>query len=101
MVENLDLSLLHSEAAQNKLEEIIKKSEETYIDTIHNIVFSKLQLEDLSKDEIEECSEEKKKSVKLTREWVESQLRSNKWWKRQYEVAIPYFKTLLKSNDNN
>lgn len=101
MIENLDLSLLHSEAAQNKLEEIIKKSEEGYVDTLHNIVFSMLQLEDLLNDDVEDASEEKKKSVKLTREWVESQLRSNKWWKRQYEVAIPYFKTLLKPNDNN
>lgn len=101
MVENLDLVLLHSEKAQSKLKELIEKSEEGYVDTIHNIVFSKLQLEDLLKDETEDATEEKKKSVKLTREWVESQLRSNQWWKRQYEVAIPYFKTLLKSNDNN
>ncbi len=96
MVENVNMELLSSEKAQERIKELVEQSEKGYVDALHNVVFKKLQIEDLKKDFKEDSTEEEKKSFDSTVDNNEKALRANEWWMKQYEVAIPYFKSLLK-----
>jgi hypothetical protein len=55
-----------------------------------------LQIEAINDDRKEEETEDEKKSINNTLDNNNKTLRANKGWMKQYEVAIPYFKSLLK-----
>jgi len=95
-VENLDTSIIESDKGQERLKELIEKAEMGYIDSLHNVVFTTLQLSDLEADVKEDATEEELKSVNNVKDNNTKTLRSNNGWMKQYETAIPYFKSLLK-----
>jgi len=96
MVENINKEILNSKTAQSRLKELIEQAEKGYIDSLHNVVFTTLQIADLEKDVKEDATEDELKSIKNVKDNNEKTLRSNNGWMKQYEVAIPYFKSLLK-----
>lgn len=95
-VENLDKDIMKSKTAQARLKELIEQSEKGYIDSLHNVVFTTMQIEDLEADVKEDATEDELKSVKNVKDNNTKTLRSNNGWMKQYEKAIPYFKSLLK-----
>lgn len=95
-VENLDKDILNSEVAQARLKELVEQAEKGYIDSLHNVVFTTLQIADLEADVKEDATEDELKSVKNVKDNNTKTLRSNNGWMKQYETAIPYFKSLLK-----
>lgn len=95
-VENLDKDIIKSKTAQARLKELIEQSEKGYIDSLHNVVFTTMQIEDLEADVKEDATEDELKSVKNVKDNNTKTLRSNNGWMKQYEKAIPYFKSLLK-----
>lgn len=103
MVENLDLSLINTPKAQEHLKELIEKAEATYVDCIYNIIFTQLQIRTLNEEDIEADgkTESEKESAKKVLDSNQAQLRANQGWQKQYEIAIPYLKTLLITNDND
>lgn len=97
MIENINQEIVSSEKAQERIKELVEQSEKGYIDSLHNAVFSTLQINDLVKDyNDEESTEDGKKSFNETKRAVEATLKANKGWMAQYETAIPYFNSLLK-----
>ncbi len=95
-VENLNVDILKSKTSQARLKELIEQSEKGYIDSLHNVVFTTMQIEDLEADVKEDATEDELKSVKNVKDNNTKTLRSNNGWMKQYEKAIPYFKSLLK-----
>lgn len=96
MFDNLNQDVLSSEVAQARLKELVEQSEKGYVDSLHNAVFTTLQIEALKADDKEGKTEEEAKSFNNTLDNNNKTLRANKGWMKQYEVAIPYFKSLIK-----
>ncbi len=96
MVENVNMEVIGSEAGQERIKELITQSEKGYIDSLHNVVFTTLQIEALNSERSESETEDEKKSANNVLDNNNKTLRANKGWMKQYEVAIPYFKSLLK-----
>jgi hypothetical protein len=100
-VESLDKNIMKSKVAQARIEELIEKAEMWYIDSLHNVIFTTMQIADLEADIKEDATEDELKSVKNVKDNNEKTLRSNKWWMKQYEVAIPYLKSLIKKESKD
>lgn len=94
--EELNLDILNSEKAQERLNALIEQSEAGYVDCLYNIAFIPARLKATEEDLEKETDADMKRQLQANILKNTKDFEANKNWLKQYEQVIPYFKTLLK-----